>query len=258
MIFLRKFHEKKYPMQVDGHDDIRVVLNRYDCSLPPVDDKNFNNMFTMADDLAIQDDPRAGYDRADIPPISIIDESTFTRLSQNSSLRQDCFLQTQFWTRSTNWLCRWTIWIIVLVSIRPRSKECVAWSRNASCASKGRRRCSYQVVPRIRPVAIRGCGVTTRRKDRGADRARQDTAATGTSVIRSAVAPTILVFRAWSATTRNKGISAVGVRPAMMVTASNAAGVPDASTARVHQVGLRIMDSQSLMCCLADPSSITP
>ncbi|KAK9873867.1 hypothetical protein WA026_002224 [Henosepilachna vigintioctopunctata] len=79
------YHEKRYPMEVDGHRDIRTVLSMHDCSLEldskslkSFDDESFLNNYLRDDPNAGMNLHDAGY-RGDIPSVSSLDEGTLLK-----------------------------------------------------------------------------------------------------------------------------------------------------------------------------------
>ncbi|CAH1164418.1 unnamed protein product [Phaedon cochleariae] len=78
------YHERKYPVELDGHRDLRMVLSRNECPLPLDADvsKKFDHLFTTDLSNDLKDDPniqaqQPDYEpyRGDIPLVSKLDDS---------------------------------------------------------------------------------------------------------------------------------------------------------------------------------------
>ncbi|XP_044747031.1 cartilage oligomeric matrix protein [Coccinella septempunctata] len=106
------YHEKRYPMSVDGHRDVRTVLSMHDCpleldskSLNSFDDESFLNNY-------LKDDPNAGdpymVDRGDIPSVSNLDEGSLLK-ALNELIRSVNVLYRKCGERDANieWIRRY-------------------------------------------------------------------------------------------------------------------------------------------------------
>lgn len=79
LTFHLQFHERRFPVEVDGQRDIRMVLSRNDCPIPlqsiPVKDLvTFGDINDLSDDPSIQ--AQEAY-RGDIPLVSKLDDSEY-------------------------------------------------------------------------------------------------------------------------------------------------------------------------------------
>ncbi|KAL3286961.1 hypothetical protein HHI36_001447, partial [Cryptolaemus montrouzieri] len=105
------YHEKRYPMEIDGHRDVRTVLSMHECpleldskSLNSFDDESFLNNY-------LRDDPNAGvdpYGRGDIPSVSSLDEGTLLK-ALNELIRSVNSLYSKCGERDANieWIRRY-------------------------------------------------------------------------------------------------------------------------------------------------------